>query len=260
MTTDSVPYLSDRPNRKVLLAVELWDPVALARVYQGVRVQAAGLTGSPLISLSGRFVWLMEGTSWPNSITVNPSGPLFVPQTVPALARPADLENAPASARLQQIILQLSAAYPLDDGLTSLRGRLLADVKPGSAPVADARVQLAWYDKYDNVWVPAPPVAGAGAQPNNDPLTDANGGFVVFMRVNPISPAQPDVQNGMITVRLQFIQAGVNPANYVTPPNYPFVINDPAGPAAIPVPAGRVPEGRALERTLDFGLAQLTRL
>ena len=57
---------ADRLNRKVLLAVELVDPIAQSLVFRGVTVQAKGLNKGPIVSLSGRFVWLEEGGNWPS--------------------------------------------------------------------------------------------------------------------------------------------------------------------------------------------------
>ena len=84
----------DRLNRKVLFAVELVDPLTRVLTHDGVRVDAAGLRGRPIMSHSGRFVWLEEGTAWPGAITIDPGRLPFERHVEPAPPRPADLETA----------------------------------------------------------------------------------------------------------------------------------------------------------------------
>jgi hypothetical protein len=252
------------PNRKVLFAVELVDPIAQSAVYRGVNVTAAGLRSSPILNKSGRFVWLEEGDRWPGAISVIPEDAPFAGQIAPAPPRPVDLAKARQEERLVRITLRPAPAYPLEDGITAIRGRLCEGDEKDSPPIAGARVQLAWHDLTSDNWLPPKPLpqdfgADGGDPPSPpEPETDRNGEFVVFLRLNPPMPAQPDLENGMLAVRLQITRDRKNPVTRATPDDFPFLADSNAAgshPASNGEPQstkGRIPEGRLLARDLTI--------
>ena len=233
----------DEPlNRKVLIAVEVFDPVAQSLVSRGVIIKARGLDDDPIVSWSGRFVWVQQGDRWPTAIAVTPVQLPFTAQEVQT-PRPPNFPVATAAERRVRIVLQPTSAYPFD-GVTAVRGRLTERLDPGSPPMPGVRIQLAWFDANSNTWVPAPP---AGPQ---DPATDDDGEFAVFLRLMPVSPAQPDLEHGFLKARLQFTTGSAPPESRATPDDYPFLPPDRA-------PGGRVAEGRMLQTDLRLGWSDL---
>lgn len=189
----------DRFTRTALVAVELVDPVTLTVVYTGVQVSALGLSGGPVLSWSGRFVWLAEGDAWPASFAVDPGGLPYESETRPSPPRPADLQAAPAAERLARIVLRPSPAYPFEAGVTSVRGRLRETADPDAAPVAGAEVWIRWAND-----APAgPPLVDAPVRA----LTNAAGEFAAFLRLP--AGARPKVENGSLVVRLAVSRGGV---------------------------------------------------
>src|SRR5215469_1263620 len=86
---------TDMPNRKVLVALEVFDPLSQTLISSGLKVVAKGL-GLPLVSWSGRFVWTDVNGAWPSEITIEPVDLPFENETVqrpkpPANAKPEDL-------------------------------------------------------------------------------------------------------------------------------------------------------------------------
>ena len=59
-------------TRRMFLAVELLDAVTLTRVSSGVKVEAEGLKGKPVINSGGCYVWLEEESPAVQRITVDP--------------------------------------------------------------------------------------------------------------------------------------------------------------------------------------------
>jgi hypothetical protein len=253
--------LPERLNRKVLFAVELVDPIALSLVWRGVLAQAEGLARPAIVSRSGRFVWLQEADLWPARVTVDPGALPFATQISPPPPRPADVTKATPQERLLRITLRLTSAYDLADGITAIRGRLCERNDDQSPPVAGALVQLAWHDDHSGNWLPPKPqpqaVVAHDVAPPSPPETetDENGQFLAFVRLNPPKPAQPDIVDGMLAVRLQFTRDRTHPVTRATPNDFPFL--HPNMPAAAPAPKGRIPEGRALARDLRLGWADL---
>ena len=249
----------DRLNRRVLFAVELIDPVTQVMVYRGVSVRAAGLEAKPIVSHSGRFVWLEEGTAWPEAITVDTGRLPFVPHVAVPPPRPPDLLTATAEERRVRISLRPTLAYPMDDGITVIRGALFESASPGAAAVKDARVQLAWRDEFGN-WSPLPPspeIIGPGQPPSprEQQTTDA-GEFLVFVNLRPDPTLEPDIDNdGFLAVRLQVTQGRATPITRVTPDDFPFLstLDDPTGTRR-----GRVREGRVLARDVRLAWNDLT--
>jgi hypothetical protein len=230
----------DRLNRKVLFALEVFDPVAQTLLHGGVSVKAKGLDGNPIVSASGRFVWLVEGDKWPEEITVVPIGLPFSSETV-SPARPADLDRVTPAERLVRVVLRPGAAYDFDTGVTAVRGRLRETADPASPAVTDVRLQLAWYETTQDVWVPAPPPS------TRDAATDPKGEFAVYFRRWPSLGQMADIDNGRILVRVQVSRSGVLRA---TPKDYPFF--------ADPASGGRVDEGRLLRRDIALAWTDLS--
>jgi hypothetical protein len=229
-------------TRKVLVAVELFDPVAQSLVSHGVAIKARGIDGDPIVSWSGRFVWLQQADAWPTSIAIDPVRLPFAAQEVQT-PRPPNFPAATAAERLVRIVLQPTPAYPFD-GVTSVRGRLAERPDAGSPPMSDVRVQLAWFDLNAGAWVPAAPGVAS------DPSTTRAGDFAAFLRLMPRPPAEPDVERGFLRARLQFTTPGPQPESRATPDDYTFLPPDRA-------PAGRIPEGRLLAADLRLGWSAL---
>jgi len=231
----------DQLDRRVLVAVELFDPVAQELVTSRVIIKAQGLLGEPIRSWSGRFVWLVENDVWPTAISVEPVGLPFAPRTiVPPV--PPSFPSATATERLVRIVLQPTAAYDFAD-VTAVRGRMFESALPASPPVTNGRTQLAWFDLHSSTWVPAAP-----ALPHA-PVTDAKGQFAAFLRLQKIGLQEPDLTKGMVKARLQITRGEFLAETRVTPDDFPFVGD--------PTQAGRLPEGQLLATHLTLTWADL---
>lgn len=231
-------HLDDPCDRQVLLAVELLDPVSLMRVHRGVEVKAAGLDGKPIVSRSGRFVWLREGQAWPSRITVDPKKlPFAAPDPVQP-PRPVDFARPKEDEQRVPIVLHPTTAYDFDAGVTALRGALRESLDDGARPVAGARVELAWRDLTTGQWV-------AAALPAT---TDAAGQFAVFLRLVPLPPARPDLDSGVyLRVQLRVTYAGTTLS---TKDDFDFL----QGPAKH---QGRLREGLPLAPAVRLGWREL---
>jgi len=224
----------DMPNRKVLVALELFDPLSQTLVSSDVVVTAKGL-GRPVVSYSGRFVWLDEGGGWPQEISVQPVGLPFE-NAVMQPPKPANLPNANPDQRLVRIVLRPTAAADFSD-VTAVRGQLAESLVAGAASVQGASVQLAWLDKTPNVWIPSPEQSG---------VTNVNGEFAAFLRLQNSMEQEADFQGRFLKIRVQVTRGNTTRA---TPDNYAFLPN--------PNPPGRVIEGELLARDLKLGWADL---
>jgi hypothetical protein len=231
----------------VLLAVELLDPIALSIVSRGVTVEAVGLKHGPIGNRSGRFVWLEENGKWPEAIKVAPQSAPFWPHELRPVPRP----GTKPEDRLVRITLRPTPAYPLEAGVTAIRGHLCESDADGSPGVKGARVQLAWHDENSGDWLPPPPQYdgnGSAASPP-EAETNGNGDFAVFLRLNPPKTAQPelDPKTRMLAVRLQFTRPSIRRSR-ATPTDFAF----------LPIlPKGRVPEGQLLQTDPRLGWAEL---
>jgi hypothetical protein len=240
------PPFAGRPDvldRRVLFAVELIDPITHAIVSQGVTVTAPDMQAKPIVSRSGRFVWLVEHDAWPTTITVEPGFTAYAPHTQPAPPRPTDILAVSPAQRLARIVLRPTAAYPFETGATVVRGTLRERVDILNAPVVpEAIVQLAWLDTLSGDWTPDRPQAGQVW-----PTTGPNGEFAALLQLNAPPPADPDLDRGLLKVRVQVTRG---PATRATPDTFPFL------PSA--ADAGRVPEGRLLPSDVTLGWNELT--
>jgi hypothetical protein len=251
---------ADPLDRHVLFAVELVDPVTHALVCEGVKVEAAGLAGRPIVSRSGRFVWLEEGSAWPDRVSVDTGRLPYERHVALAPPRPPDPAAAGAEARRLRVLLRPSVAYPVEDGITAIRGRLFEDASRDAAPLPGARVQLAWRDEAGD-WFPAPPAAegggeaGADAPSPSEQETNAAGEFLVFLHLRPRVGTEPDLADGRyLAVRLQVTRGRSIPDVRVTPDGFPFL---PSGDDPQGTRVGRVREGRVLARDVRLAWSDL---
>jgi hypothetical protein len=230
--TREILFPRDGPDRKVLLALEVFDPLSQSLVSERLIVQAKGL-GDPLLSWSGRFVWTDPNGTWPSEIMIEPIGLPFENEVVqppkpPANAKPQDL--------LVRVVLRPTAAADFSD-VTAIRGQLAESAAPGALPVAGAAAQLAWFDTVTNAWVPSPEQNG---------VSDSDGEFAAFLRLQPAMEQEVDLNGRLLKIRVQFTRGSSTRA---TPDNYAFL--------ADPKAAGRVIEGQLLGRDLQLGWSDL---
>jgi len=223
---------TDVPDRKVLVALEVFDPLSQTLVSRGLTVVAKGL-GLPLVSWSGRFVWTDVNGTLPSDITIEPIGLPFEKVVVTAPKPPA---NAKPQDLLVRVVLRPTAAADFSD-VTAIRGQLAESAAPGALPVVGAAAQLAWFDTVTNAWVPSPEQNG---------VSDSDGEFAAFLRLQPAMEQEADLIGRLLKIRVQFTRGS---ATRSTPDNYAFL--------ADPKSAGRVIEGQLLGRDLQLAWADL---
>lgn len=170
-------------TRRMFLAVELLDAVTLTRVSDGVKVEAEGLKGKPIINGSGCYVWLEEESQTVEKITVDPGRLPY--ETV-------ELDGAEITRPLTTIQLQPRVGYEFVPGITGLRGTLIEGRFGPVEPVRDGEVRLLWRDDL-GVWQD---------DVRTKSRTDKDSGdFVSVLRLGPNE--KPDVDaNGEVTVQL----------------------------------------------------------
>lgn len=247
---------ADAIERRVLIAIELADSVTGQPVSRRMRVDlldAAGrrINGPPIISLSGRYVWLIgSGNEWPAQVKVVPSAAPYIRSTENVPPPAADPQgDLPWQDRRVRILLRPTHAYRFDAGLTAVRGSVVERLEDNPpVPVAGALVQLAYLDGAR--WsVGAPP---AGHRPNpGEAETDASGQFVVFAHTPPSPPADPDLQDGLLLVRLQVTRNDGARETRATANDFQFA------PGLSP---GRIPEGRLTPADVKLGWTELAPL
>jgi hypothetical protein len=180
-------------HRRALLAIELLDAVTLERVSQGIKVEAHGLRGKPILNGSGLFVWLNEDFAQLQKVSVEPG------------LRPYQREERAASqVQRPQTTIELLPRldYPFSAGVTGLRGTLIERrvvPPPNPEPVVEARIRLRWLDE-DGQWHD-----GAVASRTNE-----RGDFVSFLRLAPNEKPAVDPNNGLVTVRLRVSREGLS--------------------------------------------------
>jgi hypothetical protein len=230
-------HLDGPCDRQVLVAVELIDPIAMTAVYRGVDVKAAGLDGKPIVSRSGRFVWVREGEAWPDRITVDPKKlPFAAPEPLQP-PRPLDFARPKQDEQLVSIVLHPTTAYGFEAGVTAVRGWLRESLDADAPPVSGALVELAWRDLTTGQWI-------AAAWPAT---TDGAGQFAVFLRLAPVLPAVPDMEGGVfLRVQLRVTRSGTT---RTTKDDFDF-LKQLARP-------GRLREGLPLAAPLGLGWREL---
>ncbi|MDM0076886.1 hypothetical protein QTH90_20930 [Variovorax sp. J2P1-59] len=157
-------------DRRALLAVELIDAVGGQLVSRGVGVRANVLRRAPIVSRSGRFVWLREEDRWPTQIDVD-VGRLPYEKTSRSVKRPADIDKPTPAERVVTIVLQPTQAYDFPDGVTALRGCVLDGNGTQASPVQGARVSLLSSTKD----------FGDAVMPRPVSITAEDGGFFFFL-------------------------------------------------------------------------------
>jgi hypothetical protein len=182
-------------SRRGLFALELLDPVTLARVTEGVKVVGTGLAAPvPTVNSSGLFVWLGTNASKLIKISVDPQQQPF--DRIELL--PGDLNLTFPPAPITTVELSPRLDYPLPAGTTAARGTLLETRLP-STPCAGARVWLRWLDEDGTSWFDAPTVSH----------TNARGDMVVVLRMAPTDAPLVDA-GGAMTVRVVAQRDGVS--------------------------------------------------
>jgi hypothetical protein len=198
-----IPGFDSGFDRRALLAVELIDAVDGQLVSRGVGVQADVLRRAPIVSRSGRFVWLREEDRWPTRIDVD-VGYLPYEPVRRLVDRPANIHKPTPVERVVQIVLQPTQAYDFPEGVTMLRGCVLDGNDTQSSPVEGARVSLLWSSKGHGHDVITGPVS----------ITSKDGGFFVFLRLpraleRPLSNGSPGgVPLQFLPVELQIESGG----------------------------------------------------
>ncbi len=190
-------------ERRVLVAVELFDPVAQTIVHRGMDVTASGLDSRPILSASGRFVWIAKPGSqdWPTRFDVDVASTPYLPASQPGPARPADIANASAAQRLTRIVLAPRPSYLFPEGVTVISGTMRETVDEGAAAVVGAEVALSWQ--------PDSHPAQLG-QPIKSPLvttTDAVGEFALVL-IPTTSPKPLLDTAGRIAIHIQVTRGG----------------------------------------------------
>lgn len=190
-------YLPDAElayERHVLFAVELLDPVSLVLVSRNVTVAAPPLARRPLLSFSGRFVWLREGDAWPASLIVEPDGLPYEREEQTAPPPPADPDHPLDRELLARVVLRPTRSYPFPDGVTVVRGHLGESAAVPPQRVTDAEVWLQWFDSDSGDW--------SSDAASTFTRTRDNGEFVAFLRLAPSAMPQVDPAR-LMKVRLR---------------------------------------------------------
>jgi hypothetical protein len=183
-------------QRRVLFALELLDAVTLSRVSQGVKVEAQGLQGKPIVNVSGLFVWLDEDIGRLQKISIDP-------RTLPY--EEAELDGAQLKLPLHTIELSPRVDYPFDAGITGLRGTLVEKRVPipqPPEPVVDAEVRLRWADQ-DGIWHDAPTLSHTNTK---------GGDFVAILRLSRSDDPHLDA-TGELTARLHVLRGALGERN-----------------------------------------------
>lgn len=178
-------------TREVRLAVEVLDPVTCQRIRDGLRVQARGMLGKPIVNASGMFVWIREPGREPLEVVVDPGDLPYAGRTQPAPAAPGNFLS---------ITLSPTSAYAFSTGLPGIRGRLVERRLDNPVqPVAGATVWMQWIDDSSGTetWIDAPVRAA----------TDDNGEFAAITRLGPNQAPLADAQ-GNLRVRVAAIRGG----------------------------------------------------
>lgn len=189
-------------ERKVLLALEIVDPVSRSRVSDRIKVSADGLARRPILNLSRCFVWLEEGDAWPIAIRVDVDG---LPYATPPVLEP-ERPAAGEPPKLARIVLSPTERYPFPSGVLAISGVLQTSPEPGSPPISDATLRLQW--RYDNSesWND-----GVRTSPESD------GRFCVFAR----STGNTHRPDGLVIVRILISRKGHPDRS--TGNDYPFL-------------------------------------
>lgn len=138
-----VTVLMEAVERKVVLAVELIDPVTGLAVTDGILPTIAGLAPAQTTA-SKRFVWRDDGP--PRARQVDVALKIANPQYRPPSARlqfnvPANDGSATPAALLRQASLRTTALYRPPDGAIAVTGTL-QEGGGSNAPIAGAEITI----------------------------------------------------------------------------------------------------------------------
>lgn len=188
-------------QRRVRLAVEVVDAVTGLPIREGIGVTVKETPTAPVVTASGRYVWLVEPGVAPTEVSIDPRRLPFVKQTraVPPPTLPPPPRQPQAS--VLRVELAPTAAYPFEPGTSGVRSTFVEDdaVFP-PLPLAEREVWLQWSDDTQ----PAPawtdsPIRGS---------TSAAGDFAVIVRLASHQVARTDAQ-GRMQVRVAARHAGL---------------------------------------------------
>ncbi|GAB3374165.1 hypothetical protein GCM10027431_26560 [Lysobacter rhizosphaerae] len=179
-------------TRNVRFALELLDPFDGRTVCKGLRVEAKDDEGrptgkAPIVSRSGRFIWLSHGDPLPASVGLSSGRLPYASYDIPI---PADLKEG----GLIRVRLRLRRDYSIPKGVTAMRGTLFRKVRQEGQEerrlaIPGAVVQMVW--RSIGGWIvpePAlPSQIGVG-----ESITDDAGEFIVFARLRRDGTGQSD--------------------------------------------------------------------
>lgn len=176
----------DTVDRKVVMALELLDPVTGLAVVEGIRAQIAGLP-PPVITPSRRFVWREVGPPQARQVRVRlelanpqydlPPGPLTF--NLPA----NDGTTAPMDLR-KQVTLRTSPLYHPPEGMIAVAGTL-KEGNGSRAAVAGAQIAIE---------ISHGGLLGQLAS-GHAPITDDNGDFIAVL--TGLTDERPDPEPGL---------------------------------------------------------------
>lgn len=231
------------PDRRIAVAVELWDPIEARPVWRRIEPKLGDRDRKPIVNGSGRFVWLGQPDIWPAAISVDMRGQPFesIENMSLVALKPPGWPIVTPTKRLIRIPLTPTAAYPFQGQIAGIRGDLY---EPDAAdpekrkPVTDATVWLEWFDEHDGEF--------KGGEEITKVKTTDRGNFAVFVRVPRAARVEPDVEKGLLLVQLVFERGG---ETKVTPDTHRFL------PA--PAPASRIDESGAMEQWTSVNWKEL---
>lgn len=175
--------LEESYQRLTLFAIELLDAVTLARVSDGVKVVADGLSRKPIVNASGLFVWLEEEIGNLRRISIEPGQLPY---------EKVEIQRADLTLPLTTIELQPRADYGFSAGITGMRGTLIEERVVPPIAVTNAEVHLRWLDD-NGIWQDAPTTSHTD---------NKRGDFISILRLNPTEVPDLD-SSGMVTVRFR---------------------------------------------------------
>jgi hypothetical protein len=184
------------------LIVEAFDPVTLAPVYDGLRLEVELLGIRPVVSSGGRFVWFEQKGNFDKLLIDAGALPYLPPAklSIPPLPPPPPPPAKPVTYTLIRLELAPSTAYPFVTGTAGVRGNIVRNLADDPrVPLDDVQIRLRWID--DNApgetWVDAPTLS----------RTNAKGDFAAILRLATLQIARTDAQQ-RLRVRVAATRAG----------------------------------------------------
>jgi hypothetical protein len=172
-------------KRKVVVAVQLIDPVTGLAVADGILPTIAGLP-PPKATASNRFVWRDDGPPQPRQVDValKIKNPQFGPPSAPLQFNvPANDGTTPPAALLRQATLSTTALYQPPTGAMAVIGTL-HEGGGSSTPIADAEITIEISHS-----------GGTGQhQSSHVAISDSNGDFTAIL--TGLTDESPDPEPG----------------------------------------------------------------